>query len=222
MTTQFMLREIEAEVTDTRELIGKSALDPRVLRAMTMVPRHEFVPDDVHALAYCNSPLPIGHGQTISQPYIVALMTDLLDPQPDDVILEIGTGSGYQAAILSRLVKQVYSVEIVAALMQQSAQRLQRLGYVNVAVRQGDGYQGWPEHGPYDGIIVTAAAQHIPQPLLDQLKPGARLVIPIGLPHADQNLMVVEKDAHNNIHRRALLGVVFVPMTGALAAQHNR
>ena len=221
MTTETMLREIEAEVKYTRELIGKDALAARVLHAMATVPRHEFVPEESRELAYYNGPLPIGCGQTISQPYIVALMTDLLDPQPDDVVLEIGTGSGYQAAILAQLVKQVYSVEIVLALARQSGDRLQRLGYTNVAVRHGDGYQGWPEHGPYDGIIVTAAAPHVPQPLLDQLKPGARLVIPVGLPHAYQELMVVEKDVNHNVNTRTILGVAFVPLTGAHAARHN-
>ena len=218
MTAATLLREIEAEVKYTRELTGKDALDARVLRAMAAVPRHEFVPEESRERAYYNGPLPIGYGQTISQPFIVALMTALLDPQPEDVMLEIGTGSGYQAAILAQLVRQVYSVEIVAALGQQSAQRLQRLGYANVAVRHADGYLGWAEHGPYDGIIVTAAAPHIPQPLLDQLKPGARLVIPVGLPHAYQELLVVEKDAHHNVNTRTILGVAFVPLTGAHAA----
>jgi protein-L-isoaspartate(D-aspartate) O-methyltransferase len=217
MTTATMLREIEAEMAFTRDAVGKDTLDARVLRAMATVPRHEFVPEESRAAAYYNGPLPIGCGQTISQPYIVALMTDLLDPQPDDVVLEIGTGSGYQAAILAQLVKQVYSVEIVAALARQSAERLQRLGVANVDVRHADGYLGWPEHGPYDGIIVTAAAPHIPQPLLDQLKPGARLVIPVGLPHSFQELMVAEKDADNNVNTRMILGVAFVPLTGAHA-----
>ncbi|MBI3775684.1 MAG: protein-L-isoaspartate(D-aspartate) O-methyltransferase [Gammaproteobacteria bacterium] len=214
MTTESMLRDIAAEQSCTREQTGKDALDVRVLQAMANVPRHEFVPEESRSLAYHNGPLPIGCGQTISQPYIVALMTDLLDPQPGDVILEIGTGSGYQAAILSQLVKQVYSVEIVAALAQQSTERLQRLGYKNVTVRHADGYQGWPEHAPYDGIIVTAAAPHIPAPLLAQLKPGARMVIPVGMPHAYQELIVVEKDADNNINTRSLIGVAFVPLTG--------
>jgi len=215
MTTATMLSEIAAEMALTRDAVGKDTLDARVLRAMATVPRHEFVPEESRAAAYCNGPLPIGCGQTISQPYIVALMTDLLDPQPDDTVLEIGTGSGYQAAILAQLVKQVYSVEIVAALARQSAERLRRLGVANVDVRHADGYLGWPEHGPYDGIIVTAAAPHIPQPLLVQLKPGARLVIPVGLPHSFQELMVLEKDAHNNVKTRTLLGVAFVPLTGA-------
>ena len=219
MTTATMLSEIAAEMALTRDAVGKDTLDARVLRAMATVPRHEFVPEESRAAAYCNGPLPIGCGQTISQPYIVALMTDLLDPQPDDTVLEIGTGSGYQAAILAQLVKQVYSVEIVAALAQKSAQRLQRLGYVNVAVRHADGYLGWPEHGPFDGIIVTAAAPHIPPPLLEQLKPGARLVIPVGMPHSYQELTVVEKDLHNNINTRNVLGVAFVPLTGAHAAR---
>lgn len=214
MTTASMLHDIAAELSYSREQIGKDALDARVLQAMTNVPRHEFVPEGSRAQAYDNGPLPISCGQTISQPFIVALMTDLLDPQPGDVMLEIGTGSGYQAAILSQLVKHVYSVEIIATLAQQSAERMQRLGYENVTVRHGDGYLGWPEHGPYDGIIVTAAAPHIPAPLLAQLKPGARLVIPVGMPYAYQELIVVEKDADNNVNTRALIGVAFVPLTG--------
>ena len=208
-----MLRDIEAEVNYTRKLIGRSAFDIRVMQAMKEVPRHEFVPLAARHEAYYNGPLPIGHGQTISQPYIVALMTDLLEPTADAVVLEIGTGSGYQTAILSRVVRQVYSLEIIEALSLLAAQTLQRLGYANVECRAGDGYDGWPEHAPYDGIIVTAASPNIPQPLVDQLKPGARLVIPIGLPYSHQELMVVEKRESGEISVTDVLGVAFVPLT---------
>jgi protein-L-isoaspartate(D-aspartate) O-methyltransferase len=219
MTAQSMLREIETEVHYTRDLIGKDALDPRVMQAMRDVPRPEFVPEDSKGLAYYNGPLAIGYGQTISQPYIVALMTDLLDPQPDDVMLEVGTGSGYQAAVLSKVVRHVYSVEIVHELATEAAMRLQRLGYGNVTVKHADGYHGWIEHAPYDGIIVTAAAPSIPQPLVDQLKRGARLVIPVGQPYLHQELLVVEKGLDDAISTRTVLGVAFVPLTGAHEAQ---
>ena len=212
--TKKMLRDIETEVNYTRSMIGKDALNARVMQAMKKVPRHEFVPDDARAYAYANGPVPIGQGQTISQPYIVALMTDLLDPLAEASILEVGTGSGYQAAILSQLVKKVYSIEIVEGLAAQANERLHRLGYANIETRLGNGYFGWPEQGPFDGIIVTAAAPHIPQPLLDQLKPGARLVIPVGLPYAHQELIVVEKDSSGATHTRDVLPVAFVPLTG--------
>ena len=210
-----MVEEIIREVEFTRSMIGKSALDSRVMDAMKEVPRHRFVPDDMQELAYINGPLSIGHGQTISQPYIVALMTDLLEPEPDHVILEVGTGSGYQAAILSRLVRQVYSMEVVEPLSERAAHCLQQQGYNNVQCRVGDGYFGWPEHAPYDGIIVTAAAPDIPPPLVQQLRPGAKLVIPVGLPYSYQELMVVEKSAQGELHTRYVLGVAFVPLTGS-------
>ncbi len=209
-----MMQDIEREVELTRRWIGKEAFDPRVMAAMQQVPRHEFVPAELLPFAYDNGPLSIGHGQTISQPYIVALMTDLLNPQPEDVVLEIGTGSGYQAAILAQVVAQVYSIEIVAALAEEASARLKRLGYDNVVSRQGDGYYGWPEHAPFDGIIVTAAAPNIPQPLLEQLKVGARLVIPVGLPYMHQELLVAEKTADGNVEVRKVLDVAFVPLTG--------
>jgi protein-L-isoaspartate(D-aspartate) O-methyltransferase len=208
-----MLRDIELEVKLTRKLIGRSAFDSRVMKAMREVPRHEFVPSGARNEAYYNGPLPIGHGQTISQPYIVALMTDLLEPKEDDVVLEIGTGSGYQAAILSRVVKQVYSLEIIEALSLQAAETLERLGYDNVQCRVGDGYDGWAEQAPFDGILVTAASPNIPHPLVDQLKPGARLVIPIGLPYSHQELMLVQKQASGEISVTDVLGVAFVPLT---------
>lgn len=167
-----MLNEIEMEVNWTRHLIGKKSLDIRVMAAMKKVFRHDFVPEHLRYCAYDNGPAPIGFGQTISQPYIVALMSDLLNMKPTDIILEIGTGSGYQRAILASLVEQVYSVEIIEALAIQAHNRLNRLGYNNVVVRPGDGYLGWQEHAPYDGIIVTAAAPHVPQPLIAQLRVG--------------------------------------------------
>lgn len=209
-----MLSDIRAEVEYTRRYIGKDALDARVMQAMKQVPRHEFLPEDRRDMAYYNSPQPIGYGQTISQPYIVALMTDLLATRPDHVVLEVGTGSGYQSAVLSQLVKQVYSLEIVESLAKRAAKTLAGLGYANVAVRHGNGYHGWAEHAPYDGIIVTAAAPHIPQALLDQLKVGARLIIPVGLPYFYQELMLLEKKANRSVETTSVLGVSFVPLTG--------
>jgi protein-L-isoaspartate(D-aspartate) O-methyltransferase len=210
-----MIREIEWEVAATRRYIGRDALNPRVMAAMRQVPRDAFMPASVRDLAYANMPVSIGYGQTVSQPYIVALMTDLLDPQPDDIILEVGTGSGYQAAVLSQLVSKVYSTETIDALADQAATRLQKLGYTNVEVQSCDGYYGWVAHAPYDGIIVTAAAPHIPQPLVDQLKHGARLVIPVGAPYAGQQLLLVEKYADESLGIKDILAVVFVPLTGA-------
>ena len=172
------------------------------------------MPVGARAQAYYNGPLPIGHGQTISQPYIVALMTDLLETTADDVVLEVGTGSGYQAAVLSRLVRQVYSLEIVQALSERAADVLARLGYGNVECRAGDGYHGWPEHAPFDGILVTAATPVIPPPLVAQLKPGGRLVVPVGQPYSSQELMVLEKLAGGKTTVRDILAVVFVPLTG--------
>ena len=211
---QRMLNDIEMEVHLTRHLIGKNSLNDRVMTAMKKVPRHEFLPPDLRYCAYDNGPAPIGSGQTISQPYIVALMSDLLDTKPSDIILEIGSGSGYQAAVLSQLVQQVYSVEIIEDLATTARKRLNKLGYNNVEIRNDDGYFGWPEHAPYDGIIVTAAAPHIPQPLIDQLRTGARLVIPVGFPYSYQELMVVEKRANGEIETQMVLGVSFVPLTG--------
>jgi protein-L-isoaspartate(D-aspartate) O-methyltransferase len=208
-----MLRDIADEAAFTRREIGKDAFDERIMGAMAAVPREEFVPESHRVLDFANGPLPIGHGQTISQPYIVALMTDLLQPQPESVILEVGTGSGYQAAVLAQLVRRVYSVEIIAALAQAAGGRLHRLGYDNVEVRQGDGYDGWPEYAPYDGIVVTAAAPHVPPPLVEQLRPGGRLVIPVGLPGTVQVLRVVDKQADGSIRSRDVLMVAFVPLT---------
>ena len=211
--TEQMLRDIGSEVLMTRTLIGRDALDPRVMAAMAEVPRHEFVRAPEQRYAYANGPLPIGHGQTISQPYIVALMTDLLGCGEHDRVLEIGTGSGYQAAVLSRVVARVYSVEIIPALAEEAAARLARLGYDNVETRVSDGYDGWPEHAPYDGIMVTAAAPSIPPPLIAQLTTGARLVIPVGDPYSYQELITVERLADDSIRTTNVLGVAFVPLT---------
>ncbi len=209
-----MLRDIADEVRLTRGWTGKDELDARVMAAMAAVARDQFVPEEYAPCAYNNGPVAIGYGQTVSQPYIVALMTDLLEPQAGHVVLEIGTGSGYQAAVLSRLAQQVYSIEVIPALATAAARRLQKLGYANVAVRAADGYDGWADKAPFDGIIVTAAASQIPAPLLEQLRPGGRLVIPLGPPHGTQSLMVVNKTADGSLERREVLPVVFVPFTG--------
>lgn len=210
-----MLRDIQLEVTMTRRYIGKDALDARVMAAMAKVPREQFLPEETRFLAFRDGPVPIGHGQTISQPYIVALMSDLLEIGTESVVLEIGTGSGYQTAVLAELARQVYSMEIIAPLASMAAERLDKLGYANVVVRHGDGYEGWPEHAPYDGIIVTAAAPHVPAPLLAQLKPGGRLVIPVGPAGGYQELKVLEKREDGSINSRDILGVAFVPLTGS-------
>ncbi len=186
-----------------------------VLRAMRAVPRHLFVPEGVRELAYEDQPVPIGFGQTISQPYIVAYMTETLDPARDHKVLEIGTGSGYQAAVLAVLTRQVYSIEIVPELARSAEETLKRLGYGNVTVRLGDGYKGWPEHAPFDRIILTAAPPEIPQALIDQLGPGGRLVAPVGASPLDQELVTIDKDRKGGITRRSLLPVRFVPMVPA-------
>lgn len=208
-----MLDAIETEARYAGRLTGRPTFNPRVLSALAEVPREEFVPPEMRPFAYDNRALPIEGGQTISQPFIVALMTDLLDPEPDDVILEVGTGSGYQAAVLSRLVKKVYSIEVVPELAVVARDRLRGLGFTNVEVRAGDGYAGWPELAPFDGIIVTAAAPHIPPPLVDQLGEEARLVIPVGPAGIGQELMVVQKEG-GEMRIRDVLSVVFVPLTG--------
>ena len=212
---EMLLDEIRAEAFATRQYTGRAAFDPRVLAALRQVPRHAFVPAEVRHRAYGNHPLPIGHGQTISQPYIVALMTDLLEPGADDTVLEIGTGSGYQAAVLAKLVKRVYTMDIVDALASDAGARLRHLGYDNVEVRSGNGRLGWPQHAPYDAILVAAAAHGIPPALIEQLKPGGRLVIPVGDPHQSQELLVVCKNEQGRVHQRSVLPVVFVPMTGS-------
>ncbi|NOX54464.1 MAG: protein-L-isoaspartate(D-aspartate) O-methyltransferase [Planctomycetes bacterium] len=194
------------------QLESRDITDRRVLDAMRRVPRHLFVPESSRDAAYENHPLPIGYGQTISQPYIVALMTQLARPKPTSRALDIGTGSGYQAAILAELVKEVYSVEILKPLADSARERLKALGYKNVHVRCGDGYRGWPEKAPFDLIIVAAAPDHIPQPLIEQLAPGGRLVIPVG--RFFQNLIVVSKDRTGAVRKEAVTPVAFVPMTG--------
>lgn len=209
-----LVREIRNDVAQTSFYIGRSKLDERVMQALATVPRHRFVPDHLQRYAYDNRPLPIGHGQTISQPFIVALMTDLLEPAADAVALEIGTGSGYQAAVLAGLVKEVHSIEIVAPLGESARARLAALGYDNVQTRIGDGYYGWAEHAPYDAIIVTAAASHIPPPLVRQLKPGGVLVIPVGTQFQVQQLTLVRKAMDGTVSTRQVLPVRFVPLTG--------
>lgn len=212
------MRAVTAESARERmvreQIAGRGISDPRVLAAVGKVPRERFVDAAVRDRAYEDRPLPIGFGQTISQPYIVALMTDLLAVEADDVVLEVGTGSGYQAAVLARLARRVYSIEIVPALAEAAMARLQRLGFGSVSVRTGDGWYGWEEAAPFDGIIVTAAAGSIPPPLIKQLKPGGRMVIPVGTPFFVQQLMLVEKTADGSVRSRQLLPVRFVPLTG--------
>jgi len=193
--------------------------DPRVLRAMKTVPRHLFMPEASRNRAYADHPLPIGHGQTISQPYMVAAMTEHLAVEPGDKVLEIGTGSGYQAAVLAELADHVYTIEIVAPLAERARKTLARNGYENVTVRTGDGYRGWPEHAPFDAIMVTAAPEQIPPALIDQLKPGGRLVIPVGPRHGRQVLTLVDKKADGSIRKQNVMAVRFVPFTGEAEKQ---
>lgn len=216
---QRMIRDIEAEVAFTQHMIGKAALDPRVMQAMREVPREKFVPPHLRHMAFANGPLPIGQGQTISQPFIVALMTDLVQPEKDGVILEVGTGCGYQAAVLARVVRQVYSLEVIPELAERAAERLRVLGYSNVEVRVGDGWFGWPEKAPFDGIVVTAAAPSIPPALVQQLRPGRRMVVPVGPPYGHQELCVLEKEPEGDVRVREVLGVAFVPLTGGRAGE---
>ncbi|WP_033052345.1 protein-L-isoaspartate(D-aspartate) O-methyltransferase [Pseudomonas sp. GM49] len=209
-----MVREIANMSSDTRDETGRVEFAAPVMAAMAKVPRHKFVPPDEVPNAYENRPLPIGYGQTISQPYIVALMTDLTQVGPGDVVLEIGTGSGYQAAILAELAQAVYTMEIIEPLAVQAGERLGRLGYAKVQARLGDGYRGWPEHGPYDAILVTAAASHVPPPLIAQLKAGGRMVIPVGAPFMIQYLLLIEKAGDGSVSTRQVLPVRFVPLVG--------
>jgi protein-L-isoaspartate(D-aspartate) O-methyltransferase len=204
--------ETVANMASVAGVPGVRRIDRAVLDAMRAVPRHRLVPAEQSADAYENRPLPIGHKQTISQPFIVGLMTHLLAPRPEHVVLEVGTGSGYQAAVLSRLVRRVYTIEIVPQLAKNAAERLAELGYHNIVVRQGDGYAGWPDHAPFDGIIVTAGAERVPEPLLAQLKRGGRMVIPLG-PSRDQQLVLVTKGRDGRITREVMLPVRFVPFT---------
>ena len=208
-----MVEEIAALAREVRAETGRATLSERVLAAMAKVPRHELVPADQKAIAYANRPLPIGLGQTISQPFIVALMTDLMEVKSGDRVLEIGTGSGYQAAVLAELAATVYTVEIVEPLAREAAGRLKQLGYRNVVAKVGDGFQGWPEHAPFDAIMVTAAPREVPQPLIEQLKPGGRLVVPVGRQAAGQALLLIEKKSDGTVMRRYILAVSFVPLT---------
>jgi protein-L-isoaspartate(D-aspartate) O-methyltransferase len=210
-----MVQDIAEMAAATADETGRESLDQRVIDAMLKVPRHLFVSPEQERSAYQNRPLPIGHGQTISQPYIVALMTDLMRLRPGDVVLEIGTGSGYQAAIAAQLARAVYSIEIVEPLGREAQGRLRRLGYRNVEVKVADGYYGWDEHAPFDAIVVTAAGSHVPPPLVRQLRPGGRMVIPVGAQFLTQYLMLVEKQPDGSVVSRQVLPVRFVPLTGA-------
>jgi protein-L-isoaspartate(D-aspartate) O-methyltransferase len=203
-----MVQEIAAHTRFARANIGKEALDDAVIEALAKVPRHDFVPIELRQYAYADSPLPIGYGKTISQPFIVALMTDLLEVKAGESVLEIGSGLGYQAAVLAELAASVYSVEIVEELAQEARGRLKRLGYKNIELKLGDGYYGWPEHAPFDKVIVTASPELVPPPLLGQLKAGGRMVIPAGIADAQQ-LMLVVKDAKGRVNMREILPVRF-------------
>jgi protein-L-isoaspartate(D-aspartate) O-methyltransferase len=203
-----MVEVIEIYVELARQDLGKMALDERVLATMGKVPRHAFVPASLARYAYADMPLPIGFDKTISQPFMVAVMTDLLEPQPDDVVLEVGTGLGYNTAILAELVRQVWTIEIVEELANEAELRLEQLGYTGVKMRVGDGGQGWPEHAPFDKIIVSAAPELCPPALIEQLRPGGRMVLPTGLKH-DQRLTLVEKDAKGRVKLHSLMPVQF-------------
>lgn len=211
---QQMLAVILQMVDLSESYTGRRTLDKRVVEAMLAVPRHKFVSPDSQSYAYQNTALPINHSQTISQPYIVALMSDLAAVTSESVVLEVGTGSGYQAAVLSQLVSHVYSIEIVEALGLEASLRLQELGHDNVTVKIGDGYYGWPEHAPFDAILVTAAAEQIPEQLIQQLKPDGRLVIPVGEQGKTQSLRILMKGTDGEIEQRDVLPVAFVPLTG--------
>jgi len=209
-----LVETIQADVRRTSSHLDKELLDERVLDAMREVPRHLFVPMGSQDQAYENRPLAIGHGQTISQPYIVAIMTDLLKPEKNHRVLEVGTGSGYQAAVMAALTSKVFTMEIIEPLGLQARQLLEKLGYQNVQVRIGDGYYGWEEHAPFDAIIVTAAASHVPPPLVKQLKPGGRMIIPVGSAFMVQQLVLIEKSKGGEVTLKQILPVRFVPLTG--------
>ena len=208
-----LLAEIQRDAVYTGEWTGRRGFSPETMAALRRVPRHRFVPAALVPQAYENRPLPIGYGQTISQPYIVALMTDLLDLSSDDRVLEVGTGSGYQAAVAATLADHVYTIEIIKALADQARDTLRDTGITNVTVRWADGYHGWAQHAPYDAIIVTAAANHIPPPLVRQLTPGGRMVIPVGPRFLTQQLVLIEKALDGSVTTRQLLPVRFVPLT---------
>ena len=207
-----MVAEVDAMYAETRSETGLAAMSPAVREALGTVQRHRLVPPGEASRAYRNHPLPIGNGQTISQPYIVALSADLLNPKPTDVVLEVGTGSGYQAAVLAHIVSRVYSIELIASLGNEARKRLEELGYGNIEVRIGDGYAGWPEKAPFDGIVVTAAAPSVPQALVEQLKPGGRMVIPVGGEAEMQFLKVLTKRADGGVDEKRVLPVRFVPL----------
>lgn len=209
-----LVEAIEADVKATSLHLDKKTLDPQVLNAMRKVPRHEFVPSLYRRSSYTNRPLPIGYGQTISQPYMVAVMTDLLKLKPNHQVLEIGTGSGYQAAMLAELVNQVFTIEIIKPLADEAKSRLARLGYDNIETRICDGYYGWKEHAPFDAIVVTAAGSHVPPALIKQLKPGGHMVIPVGSQFMVQQLLLIEKTADNKVKVSQIMPVTFVPLTG--------
>ena len=209
-----LLDEIDAEMRETARWTGRDRLSERVHTALAKVRRDAFVPAQRAAEAWANVPLPIGLGQTISQPFIVALMTELLDLAPTDRVLEVGTGSGYQAAVLAELVAEVYSIEVLPALAQRAAQVLAEQGCGNVTLRTGNGARGWPEEAPFDAIIVTAAAADVPPALIEQLRPGGRLMVPVGPAQGDQELVLLSKDAEGKVARRRVLSVAFVPLTG--------
>jgi protein-L-isoaspartate(D-aspartate) O-methyltransferase len=211
---QEMVSDLKRYTRRVGDESGSPTLSDEVWASMEKVPRHRFVPDDEKDYAYENRPLPIGYGQTISQPYIVALMTDLAQADKDDIVLEIGTGSGYQAAVFSEIAAHVYTMEIVEPLAEAAARRFEDLGYTNITTRTGDGYYGWPEHAPYDIILVTAAATGIPPPLITQLKPGGRMVIPVGEVFFTQQLLVLRKDDQGKVTTQHILPVRFVPLTG--------
>jgi protein-L-isoaspartate(D-aspartate) O-methyltransferase len=213
MQRRALVLEIARDVRDTSRYTGRSRLDNAVMNAMRAVPRHEFVPEELRRYAYANRPLPIGEDQTISQPSIVALMTDLADVGPESIVLEIGTGSGYQAAVLAEIAAEVYTIEIIEALGLRARQTLARLGYENVTVKIGDGYLGWPEHAPFDAILVTAAPETVPPPLIEQLKVGGKLVVPVGPENRMQSLQVLEKRADGKVTTTNVLPVAFVPLT---------
>jgi protein-L-isoaspartate(D-aspartate) O-methyltransferase len=218
---QELIAEIEQDARDTARWTGRARFDPRVLDALRTVRRAAFVPEALAFRAYANAPLPIGCGQTISQPYIVALMTDMLELRREDRVLEVGTGSGYQAAVLAELSDNVWSIEVIPELAARAARVLTAEGYGRIALRTGDGALGWPASAPFDAIIVTAAAREVPPALVEQLRPGGRMVIPVGEAHGDQDLRVLRKDAEGKVTSRSLLSVAFVPLTRVSTASRD-